>query len=94
MNIDTGRIVSVLGDLTEAEAKQRRLIAIEGDILTEKQTRVQLVSLHDHRSPAGRILTAARKADRSKYRPHVGKKQLAKIARGQGISAVEKELHI
>lgn len=76
MNIDDGIIHQLPADITEREALLRRLVPIEMAIATEKQQSELRVSLNDHRSELGKLLTAAR----SKYIPHVGAKQAAKAA--------------
>lgn len=76
MNIDTGRIETMPANFTEADALMRRLIPVEASQMTEKQRANQQVSLHDTRSELGKLLHASR----SCYQPHVGAKQLAKMA--------------
>lgn len=56
MNIDTGKI----RELTEDEKAIIREVLVEPVQMTEKQKREKRVSLHDHRSPLGRRLTAER----------------------------------
>ena len=72
MNIDTGEIVELPAGTTGS-----RLVPIDLSLATEKQKTTRFVSLKDHRSLLGQLLTAAR--DRSKYVPHVGAKQRAKL---------------
>lgn len=55
----------------------RSLVEIDGVLLTEKQKTEMQVSLRDHTSPVGKQLTA----ERSKYKLHMGAKELAKRQR-------------
>jgi hypothetical protein len=62
MNIETGELIEVktleqMRELVEDE----KMIEIEGGKLTDKQKSEMCVSLHDHRSAAGKILTAERR---------------------------------
>lgn len=77
MNIDTGQLVR----LTDAErhaafARGERLVPIEEGDMTLKQRRELRVDLRDTRSTLGRLLHE----QRSKYLPHIGAKQRAKLA--------------
>lgn len=75
MNTDTGKITLYTeGQLEAARAAGLRLIEVNPSLLTPKQYENMAVSLHDTRSPLGKVL----RRERSKYTPHVGKKQKAK----------------
>lgn len=77
MNIETGELVRLTEkERLAAELDGKRLVPIvEGD-MTPRQRRELRVSLADRTSKLGRQLTEAR----SKYLPHVGAKQKAKMA--------------
>ncbi len=78
MNTETGKIQYAA--LTDEEAQRQNLIKFREELMTLKQKMEMQVSLHDHRSALGKKLTE----HRSKYRPHVGEKQRAKMEkRGQ-----------
>ncbi len=79
MNIDTGHITMIDWEATDKELR-KRLLEIEEGEMTPEQKRLMKVSLHDHRSGLGQKLTAIRRAERNKFTPHVGAKELSKIA--------------
>lgn len=76
MNIDTGLIHMLTDGTSEREAMLQRLVPIDFAQATEKQKAEMRVSLKDHSSTLGKELTQWR----SKYVPHVGAKQQAKLA--------------
>ena len=74
MNIDTGKLKMLPPDSDLSD----RMKIMELSDLTSKQIEKMQVSLHDHKSVAGQILTAIRRAERNKYTPHKGAKELAR----------------
>jgi hypothetical protein len=81
MNIDTGRIVLAdeMTTMRGAAAALARLEPVDLGQATEKQKAEMQVSLKDHTSVLGKQLTKARQW-RSKYTPHVGRKEAARRA--------------
>ncbi len=76
MNTDTGAIQRYTDqELKDAQKMGFPLIEVDESLMTEKQRANMAVSLNDTRSALGRELHAAR----SKYLPHVGAKQKAKL---------------
>lgn len=71
MNPDTGKIKF----LSFKEAEMKGYMPVDENKMTQKQRSTMQVSLKDYRSPLGK------KLNRSKYEPHVGKKQLAEISK-------------
>ena len=80
MNCDTGEIKR----FAKGEQIGGAFIPIEEQDATKRQMEQMRVSLHDHISKLGKQLTKVRyerakgPRNRSKYVPHIGKKQLAK----------------
>lgn len=78
MNINTGEIVQLTDEQrAKAFASGHRLVPIEESQMTDAQRANLRVSLNDNRSTLGKLLHQ----QRSKYLPHVGKKQQAKALR-------------
>lgn len=77
MNIETGQLVRLTDEERRAAfARGERLVPIEEGDMTLKQRRELRVDLRDTRSTLGRLLHE----QRSKYLPHIGAKQRAKMA--------------
>jgi len=74
MNIDDGRI----RELAEDQITSEREVMIHTKDLTEKQKKNKQVSLKDHRSKAGKILTEARWNDMNKNQQRNLRKKLKK----------------
>lgn len=75
MNSDTGIIQRYTPEELDRQIKSgQRLVAIQEELMTEKQRANMAVSLNDNRSELGKQLHAAR----SKYMPHVGAKEHAR----------------
>lgn len=77
MNIDTGQIHQFSEEQKAlAELRGHRLIEIDESLRTERQRETGHVYLNDTASALGKQLRAARSA----YAPHVGAKELARLA--------------
>ncbi len=76
-NIDTGEIRQMTREEMEELTKAgHRLVEIKEELMTETQRRDLRVALNDKRTALGQLLHK----ERSRYEPHVGQKQLAKVA--------------
>jgi hypothetical protein len=78
MNIDTGQIMQLTDDQKALLDKMgTRIVSIDESLRTERERITGKVLLSD-KTALGEQL----RAERSKFMPHVGAKQLAKLARG------------
>jgi len=69
MDVTNGRLYSEEERKELSRQMQECCIPIEAGVLTDSQVKRKQVSVCDHRSPAGRILTTARRVGRNRPCP-------------------------